>query len=107
MLPERLGRSLREAVSKQYDELQSKISETEVERWTHLVDVERRHILPLAKWDITYCMKVQLAIRADTSKQHRILRDTLIRLNKPIMQMSDQTSMIWDKFESSFSFTFI
>ena len=57
-----------------------------------------------AKWDITNYIKVQ---RADTSAQDRKLRDTLIRLNKPILQMSDQISMIRDNFESSFSFTFI
>ena len=95
---------MREAVAKQYDELQSKISETEVERWTHLVDVERKHVLFLAKLDMTNCMKVQLEMQADASKHHRILRDTLIRLNKPIMQMSDQISMIRDKFDSNFSF---
>ena len=31
-------------MSKQYDDLRSSISETEVEKWTQLVDAEREHI---------------------------------------------------------------
>lgn len=42
---ERVARSLKEAVSKQHDDLRSKISETEVEKWTQLVDAEREHTL--------------------------------------------------------------
>ena len=42
---ERIARSLKEALSKQYDDLRSNISETEVEKWTHLVDAEREHML--------------------------------------------------------------
>lgn len=42
---ERVARSLKEAMSKQHDDLRSKISETEVEKWTQLIDAEREHML--------------------------------------------------------------
>ena len=42
---ERIARSMKEAIIKQYDDLRSNISETEVEKWIHLVDVEREHML--------------------------------------------------------------
>ena len=35
---------MKEAISKQYDDLRSNISETDVEKWTHLVDAECEHI---------------------------------------------------------------
>ena len=107
MLSERFGRSLIEAMRKQYDELRAKISETEVERWTKLVDVECEHVLSQTMSDLAYHRKVQRATREDATSHDQMLRDTLTGLNKPIVQMSNQISKIEDKFKSSFSFTFI
>ena len=42
---ERVARSLKEAISKQYDDLRSSISETEVEKWTQLVNAEREYMI--------------------------------------------------------------
>lgn len=92
---------------KQYDELRAKISETEVERWTKLVDVECEHVLFRTTLDLAYHRKVQRATREDATSHDQMLRDTLIGLNKPIVQMSDHLSMLQDKFNSSFSFTFM
>lgn len=50
----RIARDLREAISKQYDELRSKISETEVDKWTRLADAEREHLLFPIISDLTY-----------------------------------------------------
>ena len=93
---------MREGITKQYDELHSKIleAEVEVEKWTPLVDREREPVLLPATLDLTHCIKVQRAERADASEDNQILRDTLIELEKPIMQMSNQLSLIQDKFES-------
>lgn len=107
MLPERFGRSLIEAMRKQYDELRAKISETEVERWTKLVDVECERFLSQIMSDLAYHRKVQRTARDDATTHDRILKDTLIGLNKPVVQMSDQLSRIQDRFNSTFPFTFI
>lgn len=105
MISERFGRSLIEAIRKQNDELRAKISETEVEKWTKLVDVEREHVLFPTTSNLAHHMIVQRAMREDTTTRDRILGDTLIGLNKPMVQMSDQISIIQDKFNSSFFFT--
>ncbi len=109
----KIARDLREAISKQYDELHSKISETEVDKWTRMVDAEREHLLFPITSNLTYCKKVARAMREDASAHDQMardayqkLKDTLSGLNKPIMQMSDQISTIQDKFNRSFSFTF-
>lgn len=96
-----------EAVRKQNEELRAKISETEVERWTKLVDVEREQVLSHSKSDLAYHIKVQQATREDATTRDRMLRNTLIGLNKPIVQMSDQILIIQDRFNSSFSFASI
>jgi len=44
--PERFGRGLVEMLRKQYDELWSKITEVEVDKWAGLVDAERRSSFP-------------------------------------------------------------
>lgn len=103
MLLERFGRSLLEAIRKQYDDLRAKISETEVEKWTKLVDAEREYVLFPTTSDLTYHITVQRATREDATTHDQMLRDTLIGLNKPIVQMSEQISVIQDKFNSSFS----
>ncbi|CAD6579294.1 MAG: hypothetical protein ASARMPREDX12_009118 [Alectoria sarmentosa] len=94
----RFGRSLIEAMRKQYDELRAKISETEVERWTKLVDVECEHVLFRTTLDLAYHRKVQRATREDATSHDQMLRDTLVGLNKPIVQMSDYIYMLQDKF---------
>ena len=107
MFSERFGRSLIEAMRKQYDGLRAKISETEVEKWTKMVDVECENVLYQTRSNLANHRTVQRATRDDATEHDQMLRDTLTGLNKPIVQMSDQISMIQDRFNSSFSFTFI
>ena len=105
MLSERFGRSLIDATRKQYDELRAKISELEVEKWTKLVDAESKYIVFTIMANLTYHLIVQRAWRDDATLYDQKLRDILGRLNKPIMHMSNQISIIQDKFDSSFLFT--
>ena len=44
MPQERLGRAFLETMRNEYTELLKKISETEVEQWTRLVEEEREHV---------------------------------------------------------------
>ena len=44
MPQERLGRAFLETMRNEYAELLEKVSETEVERWTRLVEEERKHV---------------------------------------------------------------
>ena len=113
MLSGRFGLDLKEAITKQYDELYSKISETDVERWTQMADAEREHLVSQTASDLTDCEKVLRAMKEDASAHHQVARDTyqklmdtLIGLDKPIMQMSDNLSMITENLESSSSFNF-
>ena len=55
--------------------------------------------------DLTYHSIVQRASREDATADIRMLRDIMNGLNKPVMQMSDQISMLQDKFNSKFLFT--
>ena len=113
---ERFGRSLIDTIRKQYDELRAKISELEVEKWTKLVDAESKYTVitimasnygvPIMA-DLTYHSKAQRASREDLTTDIRLLRDIMNGLNKPIMQMSDQMSMLQDKFDSKFFFTLV
>ena len=93
-----------DTIRKQYDELQAKISEVEVEKWTKLVDAESKYIVSTMMADLTYHSKVQRASREDATADIRLLRDMMSGLNKPIMQMNDQISMLQDKFDSKFFF---
>ncbi|CAF9943521.1 MAG: hypothetical protein ALECFALPRED_000540 [Alectoria fallacina] len=83
----RFGRSLIEAMRKQYEELRAKISETEVERWTKLVDVECEHVLFQTMSDLAYHRKVQRATREDATSHDQMLRDTLIGLRAERMEV--------------------
>ena len=101
--PERFGRSLVEAMRKQHDELWAKISETEVEKWTKLVDVQRKRVLLTVTSGLTYPVTVHRKMGEDATGYYQILKDTLLELNKPIVQMGDQISIIQDKFNSKFT----
>ena len=94
-----------DTIRKQYDELRTKISELEVEKWTKLVDAESKYTILTIMVDLTYHSIVQRASREDATADIRVLRDTMSGLNKPIMQMSDQMLMFQDKFDSKFLFT--
>ena len=111
MLSGRFGLDLKEKITKQYDELYSKISETDVERWTQMADAEREQLLSQTASDLANCDKVLRAMKEDASAHDKVARgtykklmDTLIGLDKPIMQMSDNLSMITENLESSSSF---
>ena len=85
--------------------MRAKISETEVEKWTKLVDVERKGIsVPTASY-LIYHVTVQRVMRNDATTKDQILRNALVGLNKPIMEMSDQISRIEDELTSTLSFT--
>ena len=105
---------MKEAITKEYEELYSKIAETEVEKWTRLVDVERECFLSQNASNLTNCGEVQRKMQENASIHDHVARDryqkfknTLSGLDKPMMQMRDDISMIKNKFESWSSFHFI
>ena len=100
MLQERLGRAFLETMRKEYAELLKKVSETEVEQWSRLVEEEREHISSSIERAKTYEMKVQQRAREDITKQDQMLKHTLAEFKTPIVQMSDQISNIHDTFNS-------
>ena len=84
----------------EYAELLNKVSETEVEKWTRLVEEEREHVgLSIARAK-TYGMKVHQRAREDVTEQDQMLKNTLAEFKTPIVQMSDQISIIHDTFNS-------
>ena len=98
---ERLGRAFLETMRTEYAELLKKISETEVEQWTRLVEEERKHVgLSVARAK-TYGMKVHQSAREDVTEQDQLLKRTLAEFKTPIVQMSDQISIIHDTFNSN------
>ena len=97
---ERLGRAFLETMRNEYAELLKKISETEVEQWTRLVEEEREHVgfsIARAK---TNGMKVHQRAREHVTEHDQILKHTLAEFKTPIVQMSDQISIIHDTFNS-------
>ncbi|KAI9040339.1 uncharacterized protein KD926_008296 [Aspergillus affinis] len=82
----RFGRGLLDMLRKEYDELWSKINETEVEKWAKLVDAELNR------------KKAKQA-----SQQHDRLKTILHDMERPIMQITDQLAAIQDKLNSWFS----
>ena len=85
----------------EYAELLKKVSETEVEKWTRLVEEEREHIDLSIVRAKTYGMKVHQRAREDVTKQDQTLKHTLAEFKTPIVQMSDQISIIHDTFNSN------
>ena len=84
----------------EYAELLKRVSETEVEKWTRLVEEEREHVgLSIAR-ALTYGMKVHQRAREDVTDQDQLLKRTLAEFKTPIVQMSDQISIIHDTFNS-------
>ena len=97
---ERLGRAFLETIGSEYAELLKKVSETEVEKWTRLVEEEREHVdLSMARPQ-TYGMIVHQRAREDVTEQDQMLKHTLAELKTPIVQMSDKISTIHDTFSS-------
>ena len=100
MSQERLGRAFLETMRNDYAEYLKNVSETEVEQWTRLVEEEREHIdLSIARAK-TYGKKVHQRAREDLTEQHQMLKHTLAEFRTPIVQMSDQISIIHDTFNS-------
>ena len=100
MPQERLGRALLETMRNEYAELLKKVSETEVEKWTRLVEEECEHIdLSIARAP-TYGMIVHQRARESFTEQDQMLKNTLAEFKTPIVQMSDQISSIHDTFSS-------
>ena len=96
----RLGRAFLETMRNEYAELLKRVSETEVEKWTRLVEEEREHVgLSIAR-ALTYGMKVHQRAREDVTDQDQLLKRTLAEFKTPIVQMSDQISIIHDTFNS-------
>jgi len=77
----RVGRSLLDVLSKRFDELKTKVTETEVEKWIALVDSELH----------------QKTIAAE-SEQFESLKQALLQLEKPIIQMSNPILAMHDNF---------
>ena len=100
MSQERFGRAFLETMRNEYAELLEKISETEVEQWTRLVEEEREHIGLSVVRAKTYGMKVHQRAREDVTEQDQMLKHTLAEFKSPIVQMSDQISIIHDTFNS-------
>lgn len=100
MPQERFGRAFLETMRNEYTELLKKVSETEVEQWTRLVEEEGEYV----GWSIARAvsdgMKVHQRAREDVTEQDQILKRTLAEFKTPIVQMSDQISSIHDTFNS-------
>ena len=100
MPQERLGRAFLETIRSEYAELLKKVSETEVKKYTRLVEEEREHL----GWSIaqaqTYGIIVHQRAREDVTEQNQMLKHTLAEFKTPIVQMSDQISIIHDTFSS-------
>ena len=82
----------------EYTELLKKISETEVEQWTRLVEKEREHLVWSIVRALAYSIKVHQKAREDATEHDHMLRQTLAEFKDPIVQMSDQISIIHDTF---------
>ena len=100
MPQERLGRAFLETMRNEYTEILKRVSETEVEKWTRLVEEEGHYVLCSIVRAVTDGTKVHQRAREDVTKQDQMLKDTLAEFKTPIVQMSDQISSIHDTFNS-------
>ena len=100
MHQERFGRAFLETMRNEYTGLRKKVSEIDVDRWIKMVEGEREYVCLLIARASTYGMKVRQRAREDFTKHDQRLRQTLAEFKNPIMQMSDQISVIHDTFDS-------
>ncbi|KAF6812684.1 ankyrin repeat protein, partial [Colletotrichum musicola] len=73
----KMGHGIRDFLAKEYKNLLESISEVEVENWLRIA--ERLH--------------------KDTAERHRVLKETLERLDQPIMKMAVQLSAVQDQLD--------
>ncbi|MCJ1273175.1 hypothetical protein MMC21_000964 [Puttea exsequens] len=95
----RLGQGLLDILRSEYKELSTKISETQVEHWTKLVETERKKRESLITSASTYGTIVNLKAREGSVQLELTLRETLAEFSEPIMQMSDQIAIIHDNLD--------
>ena len=96
----RFGRAFLDTMRNEYTGLLKKVSETDVERWIKLVEEQREHVCLLVARASTYGMKGREGAREDFTEHDQKLEQSLAEFKNPIMQMSDQISMIHDTFDS-------
>ena len=82
-----------------FDELQTSITEVEVEKWTRLVDSERMYAITNV---MTGLMRptVQQITAKESSEQDEKLRLMLHHLDQPIIQITTDVSALHDRFNS-------
>lgn len=77
-----------------------KISEIEVEKYTKLVETERENLRSSIAQALTYKINVNQRAREDATTHDQMLRQTLAEFKQPILQASDQISIIYDSFNN-------
>lgn len=97
MHQERFGRAFLDTMRNEYTGLLNKVSEIDVERWIKLVEEQREHVCLLIARASTYGMKGRERARDEHDQR---LEQSLAEFKNPIMQMSDQISIIHDTFDS-------
>lgn len=75
-----------------------KVSETDIERWTSLVEKERKHVYYLIVRASTYGTKEYQRAREDATQHDQLLTETLATFRNPIVQIRDHISIIHDRF---------
>jgi uncharacterized protein YecT (DUF1311 family) len=83
---------------KQYDELLTKISETEVDKWTKIADRDCKYAASNFWSCLADVVEVQGKMAKDNAKRYEQLKDILNKLDSPIMQIADGVATIQDKF---------
>lgn len=97
---ERFARAFLDTMRNEYTGLLKKVSEIDVERWIKLVEEQREHVCLLIARASTYGTKGRERAREDITEHDQRLEETLAEFKTPIMQMSDQVSIIHDTFDS-------
>ena len=97
MHQERFGRAFLDTMRNEYTGLLKRVSEIDVERWIKLVEEQREHVCLLLARASTYGMKGRERARDEHDQR---LEQSLAEFKNPIMQMSDQISIIHDTFDS-------
>ena len=89
----------------EYEELLAKISETDVERWTKLVERERKYFPFSITLNFTYGTVVHDRATEVSAHDTRVLKETLAEFRLPVIQMSDQLAIMKDNLDSKVYFT--
>lgn len=100
-IKEQFGRSLVDMLQKSFDELQTSITEVEVEKWIRLVNRERMQTITDA---IKRLIEPTVQQTADEKSSERDgkLRHMLEQLDQPIIQIAAHVSALSDNFKSMF-----